>query len=105
MFIRTVGPRLRDPDAEDLVVLRVVVEGEVGGGASSVRFDPLDHADTEHGISAMMRTTGYSLAAVARLQGSGRIPPGAHTPAECVPLADYLADLAERGIDLRRRGD
>jgi lysine 6-dehydrogenase len=105
MFIRTVGPRLSDPDAEDLVVLRVVVEGEVGGGAGSVRFDLLDRADTGHGISAMMRTTGYSLAAVARLQGSGGIPPGAHTPAECVPLPDYLADLAARGVEVRRKDD
>lgn len=105
MFIRTVGPGLSDPDAEDLVVLRVVVEGEVGGAVGIVRFDLLDRADTEHGISAMMRTTGYSLAGVARLQGSGRIPPGAHTPAECVPLPDYLTDLAERGIEVRRTTD
>lgn len=102
MFIRTVGPRLTDPGAEDLVVLRVVVDGRVDGAALTVRFDLLDRADADHGISAMMRTTGYSLAAVARLQGAGRIPAGAHTPAECVPLDDYLAALATRDVDVRR---
>ena len=103
MFIRTVGPRLTNDAAEDLVVLRVIVEGRTGEAPRTVRFDLLDRADTEHGISAMMRTTGYSLAAVARLQGSGRIPSGAHTPARCVPMPDYLAALAERGVEVRRQ--
>ncbi len=102
MFIRTVGPRLTDPDAEDLVVLRVEAEGSVDGVRRTVRYDLLDRADTVHGISAMMRTTGYSLSAVARLQGAGRIIPGAHTPAECVPLYDYLGALSVRGVDVRR---
>jgi lysine 6-dehydrogenase len=102
MFIRTVGPRLTDPDAEDLVVLRVEAEGSVDGMRRTVRYDLLDRADTAHGISAMMRTTGYSLSAVARLQGAGRIAPGAHTPAECVPLDDYLGALSERGVEVRQ---
>jgi len=102
MFIRTVGPRLSKDDAEDLVVLRVIVEGRKGEAPLTVRFDLLDRADTEHGISAMMRTTGYSLAAVARSQGSGRIPPGAHTPARSVPLNEYLTSLAERGVEIQR---
>jgi lysine 6-dehydrogenase len=102
MFIRTVGPRLTDPDAEDLVVLRVEAEGSVGGARRTVRYDLLDRADTDHGISAMMRTTGYSLAAVARLQAAGGISPGAHTPSACVPLDDYLGALSARGIEVRR---
>lgn len=105
MFIRTVGPRLTKPDAEDLVVLRVVVEGRAGGGRRTVRFDLLDRADMEHGISAMMRTTGYSLAAVARLQGAGRIAAGTHTPAGAVPIDAYLSDLAERGVVVRQTDD
>ncbi|MDZ7781029.1 MAG: saccharopine dehydrogenase C-terminal domain-containing protein [Gemmatimonadota bacterium] len=102
MFIRAVGPSLEDPDAEDLVALRVVVAGRGAKGAREIRYDLLDVADMRHGISAMMRTTGYSLAAVARLQGTGRIPPGVHTPAECVPLEAYLTELAARDIHVRQ---
>jgi lysine 6-dehydrogenase len=102
VFIETVGPRLTDPEGEDLVVLRVEVEGRVGGKPHRVRFDLVDRADMERGISAMMRTTGYSLAAVARIQGSGQVDPGVHTPSECVPLGGYLAALADRGIRVTR---
>lgn len=105
VFIRTVGPQLEKGDPEDLVVLRVIVEGRREGASRIIRFDLLDRADLEHQISAMMRTTGYSLAAVARLQGAGRIPSGAHTPAQCVPLPDYLGALAERGVDVGRHED
>ena len=104
VFIRVVGPRLSDPDAEDLVVLRVEVSGRDASGPRTVRFDLLDRMDREHGISAMMRTTGYSLSAVARLQGSGDVPAGVRTPDECVPLESYVAALAERGVEVRRSG-
>lgn len=102
VFIRTVGPRLTDPDAEDLVVLRVEVRGRRGSESAGVRFDLLDRADTERGISAMMRTTGYSLAAVARLQGGGSVAAGTHTPDACIPMGPYLEALAERGVEVRR---
>src|SRR5690606_5101053 len=59
MFIRAVTPHLTDPEGEDLVALRVVVEGARGGEARTVTYELLDHFDREHGISAMMRTTGY----------------------------------------------
>lgn len=102
MFIRVVGPTLEEPEAEDLVVLRVVVAGRGPEGVRELRYDLLDRSDAEHGISAMMRTTGYSLAAVARLQGAGRLPAGVHPPAECVPLEPYLTDLAARDIRVRK---
>ena len=104
VFIRAVGPRLADPDAEDLVVLRVEVSGQDADGARTIRFDLLDRMDQEHGISAMMRTTGYSLAAVARLQGEGEVALGVHTPDACVPLDGYLEALAERGVEVVRSG-
>jgi lysine 6-dehydrogenase len=102
VFIRVVGPRLADPDAEDIVVLRVEVEGRDAAGPRTVRFDLVDYMDREHGISAMMRTTGYSLSAVARLQGAGEVPVGVHTPDACVPLDGYLEALAERGVEVTR---
>lgn len=104
VFIRTVGPRLTDPDAEDLVVLRVEVSGADASGPRTVRFDLLDRMDREHGISAMMRTTGYSLSAVARLQGAGEVAAGVRTPDACIPLDGYLRALAERGVEVVRTG-
>ncbi len=68
----------------------------------SIRYELLDRYDEEHGITAMMRTTGYSLAVTGVMQADGRIPPGAFTPDECVPADDYVAELAKRGVKIAR---
>ena len=85
-----------------MLVTSINYEYTEADGPRTVRFDLLDRMDQENGISAMMRTTGYSLAAVARLQGAGKIPLGVHTPDASVPLDGYLEALAERGVEVVR---
>ena len=101
-FIATVSPRLRDPDGRDLVAMRVTVEGVRGGVPKRVAYELVDRYDEELGVTAMMRTTGYSLAVTSRLQASGAIAPGVRTPSECVPVDAYVAALAECGILIDR---
>jgi len=103
VFIATVGPHLVRPKARDLVAMRVVVEGTNAGVPKTVTYELLDRYDEALGVTAMMRTTGYSLAAVARLQVEGAIRPGVHTPWECVPVDLYVRVLAERGVRIERR--
>jgi lysine 6-dehydrogenase len=99
VFIATVSPKLTKPEGRDLVALRVDVHGHSGKG---VAWQLLDYADEAHGISAMMRTTGYSLAITGLMQVDGRIAAkGVHTPDEAVPFADYVAELAKRGVEIR----
>jgi lysine 6-dehydrogenase len=103
VFIATVTPRLSRPEGRDLVALRVVVEGTRSGAPKTVVYEMLDRYDAELGVTAMMRTTGYSLAAVVRLQAQGKIAPGVQTPWECVPAATYVQVLEERGVRVERR--
>jgi lysine 6-dehydrogenase len=100
--VALMGPRLLDRGAPDLVVLRVVVSGRKAGSARTLAWELIDRMDEEHGITAMMRTTGYSLSVTGVMQGQGQIAPGVHTPDECVPAAPYLAELATRGIVVRQ---
>lgn len=102
-FMAVAGPRLRkDPSTSpDLVALRVEVEGEKDGRDVTLRWDLLDRFDAETGITAMMRTTGYSLAITGVFQAEGRIEPGVWTPDEAMPAEDYIAELARRGVDIR----
>jgi lysine 6-dehydrogenase len=102
-FIATVSPRLRNPAGDDFVAMRVVVEGTRNGSPGSVTYEMVDFYDADTGVTAMMRTTGFSLAATARLQASGRIEPGVHTPSECVPVDAYVRALAECGVRIERR--
>jgi lysine 6-dehydrogenase len=101
-FIEIASPKLRRPGAEDLVAMRVEVEGASDGSARTIRFDLVDHYDAEHGITAMMRTTGYSLALTGVMQAEGRIAAGVHTPDEAVPATDYLDGMAARGVRILR---
>ena len=102
MAVALMGPRLLEPSSPDLVVLRVVVSGKQQGSARTLAWELVDRMDTERGITAMMRTTGYSLAITAVMQARGEIAPGVRTADECVPAGPYLAALAERGIAVRQ---
>jgi len=102
VFVSVVGPKLTKPKEKDLLALRVTVEGKKGGKPATRRFDLIDKYDEEHGISAMMRTTGYSLSITGQMQASGKVtPPGVWTPDECMPAKEYIAELRKRGMDVR----
>jgi lysine 6-dehydrogenase len=102
LAVAVMGPRLRKPKSPDLVALRVVVEGERDGGAAVWRaWELVDRYDAERGISAMMRTTGYSLSITGQLQARGEVRPGVHTPDEAMPAERYVAELARRGVVIR----
>ena len=58
--------------------------------------------DEARGVTAMMRTTGYSLAITGLLQAAKAIAPGVHTPDECMPAEQYIAELAARGVVIER---
>ena len=102
LFIAAVGPRLTKPKGKDLVALRVSVQGTKAGKPKTLTWELIDRYDDKTGISAMMRTTGYSLAITGVMQVRGQIqPPGVHTPDECVPAAAYIQELAKRGVMIR----
>jgi lysine 6-dehydrogenase len=99
VFIAAVHPRLHKPQGQDLVALRVSVTGQQGGKPASVAFRLIDRYDAAHGISAMMRTTGYSLSITGQMQAEGRIAlKGVHTPDEAVPFGPYVEELGKRGV-------
>ncbi len=100
--VATMGPHLRKPAGRDLVAMRVIVEGTKDGKSVTSTFELVDRHDEAHGITAMERTTGFSLSITGQLQAAGAIvPPGVHTPDECVPGERYMAELARRGIVIR----
>jgi len=101
-FIATVGPKLTKPKGRDLVALRVVVKGAKGGAPATRTFDLVDRYDEARGVSAMMRTTGYSLSITGLMQVRGAVKPaGVHTPDECIPAREYIDGLKKRGIDIK----
>jgi lysine 6-dehydrogenase len=105
LFVAVVGPKLSKPKGRDLLALRVIVVGTKDGRPAERRFDLIDRYDEAHGISAMMRTTGFSLSITGQMQVRKQIgPPGVWTPDECVPAELYLAQLRERGVSVLETG-
>jgi lysine 6-dehydrogenase len=102
--LAAMGPRLRRTKSPDLVALRVVVEGTKDGRPARHSFELVDRAD-ERGLSAMMRTTGFSLSITGQLQAGGEIAPGVHTPDECVPGERYVSELRKRGVVIEERAE
>jgi lysine 6-dehydrogenase len=98
-FIAAVSPQLTKPNGRDLVALRVEV---VGKGGRRAAWQLLDYFDEATGISAMMRTTGYSLAITGVMQVDGRVTSsGVFTPDEAVPFQAYVDELKRRGVEIR----
>lgn len=86
------------PGEPDLVYVRVVVRGLRNGQAIERVGELLDRGDPQAGLTAMMRTTGFPAAIVARLMATGQIPPGARPVELGVPTEPFLEQAAERGL-------
>jgi lysine 6-dehydrogenase len=100
-FIAAVTPKLLKPEGRDLVALRVEVSGKKAGKAHKTTFQLVDKYDEVNGITAMMRTTGYSLAITALMQADGRVKVrGVHTPDEAMDGTTYIAELGKRGVKI-----
>ncbi|HEU4763732.1 MAG TPA: saccharopine dehydrogenase C-terminal domain-containing protein [Gemmatimonadales bacterium] len=101
LFIAAVTPKLHKPEGHDLVALRVEVTGTMGGKPARAAWQLIDTYDAKHGISAMMRTTGYSLAITGLMQADGRVQThGVLTPDAAVPAGEYIAELGRRGVNI-----
>ncbi len=104
LFITVVEPRLRKPVGRDLVAMRVEVEGTKAGAHRCIIYDCVDRYDAHTGISAMERTTGFSLSITGQMQARGQVAgPGVTTPDESVPGELYIAELEKRGIGIQKR--
>lgn len=101
VFIARVDRDLRTPDAADVVALKVVVEGQRTDGPGKVTFRLLDGYDVEYGMSAMNRTTGFSLAITGYMQAHGEIENvGVRCAYEAMPYRPYADALRQRGVDI-----
>jgi len=99
--IAAMAPRLTKPKGKDLVAMRVIAKGKKEEKEKTVSFELVDRYDEERGISAMMRTTGYSLSITGQMQARREAgPPGVHTPDEAMPALRYIEELRKRGVNI-----
>ncbi len=97
---------MKDGD-EDITVMRIVVDGEVGGRAVRIAYTLADRFDRATATSSMARTTGYTAAMAVRMLAKGLFREAGVVPPESVGRNEdcvrfLLAGLAERGIVYHR---
>jgi lysine 6-dehydrogenase len=102
LVVAAMGPRLTKPEGHDLVALRVVAEGIKDGMPKRIGWELVDYYDEKTGISAMERSTGYSLSITGQMQARGEIgKSGVFTPDEAIPAEKYIRELGKRGVMIR----
>jgi lysine 6-dehydrogenase len=102
LVVAAMGPRLTKPNGKDLVALRVFAEGTKDGKRKKVGWELVDFYDDKHDISAMERSTGYSLSITGQMQARGEIgKAGVFTPDEAIPAEKYVSELAKRGVEIK----
>ncbi len=85
--------------AEDVVLLRVTVLGKKKDQWVEEVYEVIDHYNQEQEMTALMRTTGFSLAIIAGMIAEKKIQQyGVLTQEESIPTDLYIEKLAERGI-------
>ncbi len=90
---------------DELTVMRVEVEGRLGGAPARLAWDLYDETDHVGGATSMARSTGFPAALMARAIADGRFTtPGVHAPEQIVTddgLVKWLLDeLVARGVIL-----
>jgi lysine 6-dehydrogenase len=102
LVVAAMGPKLTKPEGHDLVALRVVAEGKKAGKPKKIGWELVDYYDEKTGISAMERSTGYSLSITGQMQARGEIgKAGVFTPDEAIPPEKYISELGKRGVMIR----
>ncbi len=88
----------------DVVLLRATITGRRSGKQTSIVYECIDWYDERTNMTAMMRTTAFPVAVIARMLGRRTIREhGVLPPETCVPGEPMIAELATRSIIITRR--
>jgi lysine 6-dehydrogenase len=95
-------PKIVEPDARDICVIRVKVIGEKEGNPTEVVIELIDHYDEKTGFSAMQRLTGWHASIVAILETRNKIRRGA-VPVETVSADAIIKEAKLRGFSIKEQ--
>lgn len=91
-------------DGPDYVLIRLEFEGIQNGEHKKLRYDIVDKFDEKTGLSAMMRTTAFPAAIIARMMVRGEVKRRGATPQEiAIAPESFLEQLSRRGISVREQ--
>lgn len=96
--------RLLDHEGPDCVLVRVTAIGTKNSGRRRIEYEIIDRADSQNGITAMMRCTAYPASIVLQMLASKRIEThGVVVQERAVPAEEFITELAKRNIQVQER--
>ena len=88
---------------EDIVLVRVTVEGKKDGKKRRAVYEMIDYSDERTGLTAMMRGTALPASIICLMMARGETAPGA-TPQELAIDGDrFIEEILARGMPLEVR--
>ncbi len=104
-LLSLITPRLRAQEGDtDVCVMYNTVTGVKNGKKTTIEYFMWDEADVKHGISSMMRVTGFPVAITAKLLCEGAIAEkGIVPPEDCIkgPIYQrFMDELKKRDINI-----
>lgn len=104
VFVKVLQPILDLKEKEDVLLLRVILEGKVEEETVSREFELVAHFDRENKVTAMARSTAYSISVVAQMIGSGLIKEkGVFAPEQIVSGDTFIHEMAKRGVEIKEK--
>ena len=89
---------------KDVVLARAVITGTRGAAQKSLAYEFVDYYDDATAMTAMMRTTSFPTAILARMLAHGEIAAhGVMPPEMCVPGDAMIAELGKRNVNISKR--
>lgn len=99
VLLKVLTPLLDLKEKEDVVLLRVIVAGEKDEKERTYEYEMVTHKDRQRHVTAMARSTAYTVSVVAQVIGDGTIQKrGAYPPEQIVPGDRYIEEMIRRGV-------
>lgn len=104
VLLKVLQPIVDLNEKDDVVLLRVVVEGETSKENKKYEYEMVTYKDRTHQVTAMARATANTISVVAQMIGDGTITKkGVYPPEQIVPGENYIREMAKRGVHISEK--
>src|SRR5699024_9423630 len=98
VLLKVLDPIVDLGEKDDVVLLRVKVNGTKDAQPETHVFEMTTYKDREHNVTAMARATANTISVVAQMIANGTITKrGVYPPEQIVPGDTYIEEMAKRG--------
>jgi lysine 6-dehydrogenase len=101
VFHLLLEPKITQPDIHDVCVIRAKCIGEEDGRPAEATVELIDYYDSETGLTAMQRLTGWHASIVAILSAEGRVHRGVIPVEVAIPGPVMVEEARRRGFSIR----